>query len=358
MLSRREFFRGTLGAAGAQALAAASLAALSAPPIIDGLGEIRLEYEPALLDEIRSSGVRACVVTLGNPGLHGPIAWWDVQKEYEAYEAHIQKNPDRLSKATTTADIDRAVERGTLALLYYLQNAAPIQDDLKRLETLHGWGVRLMQLTYNTRNLLGDGCLERTNAGLSRFGLEVVRQMNELGMIVDVSHCGEATTLDALEFSRKPVSINHSGCKAVYDHPRNKSDEALRRMAERGGVIGIFQINPYLGGQERNTLEDYLTHLDHAVKVAGLEHVGIGSDREYRAIPDTAEEKRKLEDELARLGPATSATFRWPLFLSELNHPRRMETLQRALEQRGYKAAAREKILGGNFYRLFRETIG
>lgn len=326
--------------------------------VIDGLGEIHLDYDDGLLDAIRASGLRCCVVTLGNPALHGPEAFEDFRSEQHVYESHVASHPDRLSRVLRVADIDRAAERGTIGLLYYLQNATPINDDLDRLATLKDLGVRIIQLTYNTRNLLGDGCLERTNAGLSRFGLEVVERMNELGLAVDVSHCGPATTLEAIAASRRPALVTHAGCKAVYGHPRNKEDGALRALAEGGGVIGIFQINPYLGGKERNTLEDYLAHVDHAVKVAGIDHVGIGSDREHREVPDTLEEQRKLRDEISRLRPVTAATFRWPFFIAELNHPRRMETIAAALRRRGYKAADVDKVLGGNFYRAFRESIG
>jgi membrane dipeptidase len=132
----------------------------------------------------------------------------------------------------------------------------------------------------------------------------------------------------------------------------------LRALAEKGGVVGIYQINPYLGPNERNTLEDYLQHIDHAIKVAGIEHVGIGSDREHRRIPDTPEEKQKLIDELSRLRPVTAATFRWPFFIAELNHPRRMETIAAGLARRGRTSAEVDKLLGGNWHRLFRETIG
>jgi membrane dipeptidase len=281
-----------------------------------------------------------------------------MKQEIEGYDVHIRKTPDRLSKATSVADLDRARERSTIGLIYYTQNATPIEDDLTRVETLRDMGVRIVQLTYNTRNLVGDGCLERTNAGLSQFGVELVQALNDAQLLVDVSHCGSATTMDAITMSKKPIAITHSSCQAVFDHPRSKSDEALRAMADRGGVVGIFQINPYLGPRERNTLEDFLRHVDHAVKVAGIDHVGIGSDREHRRIPDTEEEKRKLIEELSRLRPVTAATFRWPFFIAELNHPRRMETVADGLSKRGYKAADVDKILGTNFYRLFRETIG
>ncbi len=361
-LTRRDFVASGLAAAALAVPAAGPLRQLrrrqGSTPVIDGLGEIRLDYDMSLLDEIRASGLTACVITVGNPALHDATAFPDLRREIEAYDRHVANHPDRLAHARSVGDIDRARARGTIGLLYYTQNATPVEDDVRRLDTLRQLGVRIVQLTYNTRNLLGDGCLERTNAGLSRFGLEVVERLNALDMVVDVSHCGEATTLDTIRSSRTPVAVTHAGCKAVFDHPRNKTDDALRALADRGGVIGIYQINPYLGPKERNTLDDYLAHLDHAINVAGVDHVGIGSDREHRPIPDTEEEKQKLIAELAQLRPVTAATFRWPFFLSELNHPRRMETVRRALERRGRPPADIDKILGGNFYRLFRDTLG
>jgi membrane dipeptidase len=326
--------------------------------IIDGLGEIRREYPPELLDEVRASGLTTCVVTVGNPALHGPGSFEDLRSEVAAYDAHIRSLPDRLSRVLETADIHRAAGEGTLGLLYYTQNASPIQDDLDRLEELHGMGVRIVQLTYNTRNLLGDGHLERTNSGLSRFGIEAVERMNELGILVDVSHCGEATSLEGIAFSGRPVAITHAGCRSVFDHPRNKSDQVLRAMAQKGGVVGIFQLNPYLGPRERNDLDDYLDHIDHAVDVCGIDHVGIGSDREHQRISDTPEEVERLREEISRLGPEAAARFRWPFFLSELNHPRRMETVAEGLSRRGRPPREIDKILGGNFLRLFQETMG
>jgi membrane dipeptidase len=324
---------------------------------VDGLGEIHPHYDTALLDEIRASGLRGCVVTVGNPALQGSTAFDDVRAEIDALNAYVAANPSRLSRATSASDITRAAEQGKIALMYYTQNASPLGDDITRLDTLHSLGVRIVQLTYNTRNLLGDGCLERTNSGLSNFGLQVVERMNAMRMVVDASHCGEATTRDAITHSSAPVAITHSSCKSVFDHPRAKSDEIIRLLADRGGVIGIFQINPYLGPKERNTLDDYLRHIDHAIRIAGIDHVAIGSDREHRRIPDTPEEKQKLIDELSRLRPVNAANFRWPFFIAELNGPRRMEVLADALSRRGRTSTEIEKLLGGNWMRFFRDTL-
>jgi membrane dipeptidase len=355
---RRHFLQAAMAGlvASAGRIRAAAPTARQGPVVIDGLGEIHLDYPMTLIDEILGSGMTAVHVTLGNPALAGVEAFEDALGELARVERHIDQHRDRFLKATRVADIDRARAEGRLALLFGFQNATPLLDRVDRIDLFHGLGLRCLQLTYNARNLLGDGCMERTDAGLSHFGFEVVERMNALGILVDLSHCGPATTDDGIAHSRRPVFVSHSGCKAVFDHPRGKSDPQIKAMADRGGVIGIYQINPFLGPRERNTLDAYLDHIDHAVRVGGIDHVAIGSDREHRVIPDTDEEKKKLEDELAALGPR--AKVQWPFFLSELNHPRRMETLRAGLERRGYKAADVEKVLGANLYRLFGDVIG
>ncbi len=354
--NRRHFLR-ALGAAGAATLLGWKGDQPRRSLAVDGLGEIHPHYDPALLDEILASGLRGCVVTVGNPALQGATAFDNMKADIDTTNRHIAANPTRLSRANTAADIRRAAERQTIALMYYTQNASPIGDDIAKLDTLHALGVRIVQLTYNTRNLLGDGCLERTNSGLSNFGLQVVSRMNDMRMLADASHCGEATTRDAIMHSKAPIAITHSACRAVFEHPRGKTDETMRLLADRGGVIGIFQINPYLGAKERNTLDDYLLHIEHAIRVAGIEHVAIGSDREHRRIPDTPEEKQKLIDELSRLRPLNAANFRWPFFIAELNGPRRMDVIASALAKRGRPAAEIDKLLGGNWLRLFADTL-
>ncbi|MGQ0648227.1 MAG: dipeptidase [Gemmatimonadaceae bacterium] len=361
-MERRDFVR-RLSAAFVAATAGSSTGTTGhaqgrASLAIDGLGEVHLDYSPSLIDEMLASGLRACVVTVGNPAIQGPSAFDDMRSELLAYDRHIAANPERFRRATSVADIDRARAGEKLALIYYTQNATPINDDVSRLEELRRLGVRIIQLTYNTRNLLGDGCLERTNSGLSKFGVEVVERMNGMQLLVDASHCGEATTQDAIATSRQPIAITHSACKAVYDHARSKTDATIRQLANKGGVLGVFQINPYLGAKERNTLDDYVRHIEHARNVGGEDHVAIGSDREHRTIPDTDEEKQKLIDELSRLRPVNNATFRWPFFVSELNGPRRMEAIRHALERRRWPGATVDKVMGGNWYRLFQETIG
>ncbi len=328
------------------------------PLIIDAMGEIRLDYSMDLIEEILDSGINTVRVTLGDPTLHGPEAFDDAINAIASHERHIDQHRDHFIIATRKEDIDRAKNEDLLALMYLFQNTTPIGDDLDRLDFFNNLGVRSMQLTYNTRNLVGDGCMERTHSGLSEFGLKVLDRMNHLGMLIDLSHNCMATMADAIQFSKKPVIISHSGCKTVYDHLRNTTDANLRALADKGGVIGVYQINPFIGSKDRNNLDDYLNHIDHAVKVAGIDHVGIGSDREHRVIPDTIEEQRKLEEELANYYPDQNRKIHWPFFISELNHPKRMETIWQGLERRGYGTGDIEKIMGKNLYRLLNDVHG
>ncbi len=325
------------------------------PLIIDSMGEIRIEYPMSLIKQVISSGITAVVVTIGNPGLHGPEAYNDALFELSQYEGHIEKHREHFIKATRVEDIDRARMENKIALIYLFQNTTPVGDSIEKLHFFYDLGIRSVQLTYNSRNLAGSGCMERNDSGLSNFGISLIEKMNELGILIDLSHAGMKTMSEAIHYSKSPVVISHSGCKSIYEHPRNTSDKNLKALADKGGAVGIFQINPNLGPKQRNTLDDFLDHIDRTVKVAGIDHVGIGSDREHQTIPDTEEERKRLEEEMARVG---SKKIHWPFFISELNHPRRMETIWQGLEKRGYSTGEIEKIMGLNFYRIYKDVLG
>ncbi len=271
----------------------------------------------------------------------------------------IDAHPDLLLRIRSAADLARAKESRRLGIIYGFQDATPLGDDPGRVEMFSHFGVRVIQLTYNRRNLLGDGCLETANAGLSRLGQQVVERMNDLGVLVDLSHCGHRTTLDGIAASKKPVAITHAGCAAVADLPRNKTDEELRRLAEKGGVMGIYFM-PFLRTKGQPMAEDLIRHVEHAVDVAGEDHVGLGTDGGISAIELTPEFiKRHRENVLDRRRQGISAPGEEEdvyTFLPDLNTPRRFETLAAMLRERGHSAARIEKILGGNFARLFREV--
>ena len=331
---------------------AATPQAARKPLMLDANGEIRRVYPAALIQEILASGTNMVSITVTDPKEYGanalPALLADL-REYDHYFAapHFQR-------ILSTADIDRARAAGRLGIAYQIQNAAPLERDAGRVETLRALGIRSIQLTYNHRNFLGDGCFEPSDAGLSEFGREVIAAMNQARMLVDLSHGGMKTIAEAIAASQKPVVISHTACRAVFAHRRGVTDAVLRALAERGGFVGIAQIRTFLTTERTNNLRFYLDHIDHAVKVAGIDHVGIGSDRDHRVIPDSKEEiEILLKEEGVQFQPAD-----WPLYLEGLNGPRRMERVWDELRKRGYTEDRVEKILGRNLYRVYSESIG
>jgi len=237
-----------------------------------------------------------------------------------------------------------------------------VEDDpAGRLPLFHDLGVRIVQLTYNVRNRLGDGCLEPANAGLSTLGGSIVERLNAMGMLVDLSHCGQRTTADGIAMSAKPVAITHSGCMAVANMPRNKRDEELRAMAEKGGVVGIYQM-PFLVEKGAPTQEDFMRHLEHALNVCGEDHVGVGSDLSITPIPQTPEyrarHRQAVETRRARGISAPGEDPEVLAYVEDLNTPRRLERIADLLSSRGHPDARIEKIIGGNWLRLFGEVWG
>ena len=302
-------------------------------------------------EAVASSGITAINVTVSADTFEATtrnIALW---------QGEVDRYPTLLSVVRRHSDIGRAKKDNTLGLILGFQNTEMLERDPGRLDVFHRLGVRIIQLTYNDRNIVGDGCLEPGNAGLSLFGRQVVERMNALGIAVDLSHCGTQTTADGIAASTKPPLITHSGCREVYRHPRSKEDRELKAMADKGGVVGIYFM-PFIGqGTGAPTIEMLMRQIDHALKVCGTDHVGIGSDLSTTPIEETPEylrEARSFVD--ARISRGISAPDESrPLFIPELNHARRIEGVARGLQQRRHPAAVIEKVIGGNFHRAFKE---
>lgn len=308
------------------------------------------EWDEAVWEAVRRAGVSAIHTSLDNRSLDAAL------RDLAAWQARFDRWPDRLVKVLRGGDIARAKASGRLAVVLGFQNATMIGSNVDNLDVLHALGTRCIQLTYNARNLLGDGCTERTNAGLSDFGVAVVERMNALGIVVDLSHCGEQTAQDAIALSQAPPAFTHTMCKAVYDHVRAKSDTQIRALADRGGVIGIATLGYFIGPTAETNLDDYLRHVDHAVKVAGVDHVGLASDYSLRGIRATATRESWYLPRLESFKP--SYNVRWPPWIPELDPPERFRTIAHGLARRGYGTDAIEKILGGNWQRYFTAVLG
>jgi len=274
-------------------------------------------------------------------------------------EWEIDSHPEVLARIRGVADIAAAKQAGRTGLVYGFQDAVAFDSDLSRLDELYRLGLRIVQPTYNRRNLLGDGCLEPANAGLSKAGVEAIERMNALGILVDLSHCGRQTASDAIAASKKPVAFTHTGSAALNDHPRNRTDAELRAVAEKGGVVGIYFM-PFLSEGRQPTAADVIRHLEHMLQVAGEDHVSIGTDGGISAevlTPEFKERHASFVRERREAGiSAPGETEEGYLFANELNSPRRLETLAAMLSTRGHTDARIEKILGANLVRVFSET--
>jgi membrane dipeptidase len=371
-VSRRSVLLGSLAGAVALSLSRASHAArpwggYDAALVIDGCaspGNSVYEDTGPLADEaladLRSSGVSCICVTVGGvANAPADAAFVEAVSSISRWESEIDRHPDTLARIRNVTDIDAAKRQRRTGLCYAFQDGISFESDPGRLEVFHRLGVRVIQPTYNRRNLLGDGCLEADNAGLSRTGVEAIRRMNDLAILVDLSHCGRRTAADAIRLSRQPVVFSHTGCAAIAEHPRNRTDAELRAVADKGGVAGIYFM-PYLRVGHQPTAADVIRHLEHAIDVAGEDHVSIGSDGGISPeVVDDGFRKRFAEITRARVEAGIAApgeTETGYLFASDLNMPRRLETLAGMLSERGWTDARIEKVLGLNLRRVFADV--
>ncbi len=355
-MNRRDFASGaagivTLGATGLNALAAESPTQKAL--IIDAMGEVREVYTDSLCREMIDSGLNSVTVTLCDPKSYESKAYeWAIAGVLE-YDRLIDKESQFWMKATSTTDIQEARDAGKIALFYLFQNSTQFGKEVDNVDVFYGLGVRSSQITYNYQNWAGAGCNEMAGSGLTVFGHELVEKMNDVGMLIDLSHASMRTMTDTIAASSAPVIVSHSCCKALYEHNRNTTDENLRAIADKGGLFGVTQMRPFMTRQVDNAVHFYYQHIEHAINVAGIDHVCIGSDRDHRRLTLT-------EEYLAELQREEGENFdraEWPLYFEELNGPRRMETIWDGLATRGMSAGQLEKVFGLNLLRLYSEVI-
>jgi len=306
---------------------------------------------------------RANIAASGLTALNVTVSGGDFESTVEniaLWTGEAAKYPQLLSIVRRHGDIAGAKKDGTLGLILGFQDTEMLERDLTRLDTFRQLGVLIIQLTYNIRNLIGDGCLEPGDAGLSEFGREAVARMNTLGMAVDLSHCGTRTTATGIAASSKPPLITHSGCREVYRHPRSKEDRELKAMADKGGVLGIY-LMPFLGGADgpgkASTGDAVIRHIEHALKVCGEDHVGIGSDMSVSPIEESPEYlKAERAFAAGRKGRGIQAPDEdRPLYIPDFNQPRRLELIAARLLGKGHPTRVVEKVIGGNFHRAFKD---
>jgi membrane dipeptidase len=323
--------------------------------VVDGLnaGGPHKDWIPLM----RQAGVDATVTTIGwMQGTQGTL------RDIGFLMDRIDESKDVLTLATTAAQIERAKRDGKTAVVMCSQNTRLIEDEVRLLDAFYDVGMRIVQLTYNEANLVGDGCIEPRDGGLTEFGKAVVKRMNKLGILVDGSHTGRQTTLDAMAMSEQPFIFTHANAKAVSNSRRNIDDIQIEACAKSGGVIGINAFSAFVKAEDPNnaSMDDFLAHVDHVVKVAGIDHVGIGLDQtETRAYytrlgigndPNTSPDRRE------RVAP--KHTYPVYKYVPGLESIVGMPLVTEALAGHGYAKDAIEKIIGLNWLRVYRQVWG
>jgi len=382
-LSRRDLLRGAAGAASAaiaapfvnlgrfrirgsraQEYSGRCVDLVEASLVIDMLGLVTLNDEtrdrwgPDMagltdtdIEELRSSEIDVFHSATGVGGRSPEEAYRRVLEWVGWHNVFVANRPDVFVRVDSVEDLATVHGSGRTGILIGVQNSEHLRspDDVRLFFDL---GQRVSQLTYNSRNLIGNGSTERVDGGISDFGVSIVEKMNEVGMAVDVSHSADRTTLDACALSTAPVLFTHSNARALNPgHPRCKTDEAIRRMAETGGVMGITGVRNFVAPTEPTTIEHYLDHFDHVRDLVGVEHLGIGSDIDLHGYDDMpAEDYERL-----KANYKGSYAFRDKIDIDAIAHPRRIFDVTEGLIRRGYTDTHIRGVLGENFQRVLGE---
>lgn len=319
-----------------------------------GPPEGHLPLAQADLDMVRNSGVDVVKWSLGgsNEGFAETVE--EIGYGCQMVEVH----PAYFTQVRIPADIGRAKREGKVGIIFSFESVDMLEGKLERIELFRNLGVRVMQLSYNRKSPFAAGVMEPNGGGLTPLGREAVTKMNALGIAIDLSHANSQTTADAMTASSKPVIMSHAGCIAVHQHPRNKTDAQLRALADKGGVVGIYDLPFLTASPKQPTVDDYMAHMEHALNVAGEDHVGVGSDASISPFDTSTkgmDEFNKFQEVRQRSGLAAPEEDR-PQYVVGLNIPRRIEVIVDQLLKRGHPAGAVEKIVGGNFTRVFNEV--
>lgn len=310
----------------------------------------RLGKSDLIRDWLKTSGLTCGTYDIGVHDGSDPL--WNTWERVNAKYAHLPW----LRYVTTAKEIREAKRQGVIAYYAHCQPESPAPRNLKAFDVAYAKGLRSFMLTYNRMDHIGVGCTERVDAGLSMFGLEVVKHCNDIGMIVDVSHCGHLTTMDACRHSAKPVNANHTAARGLYDHARGKSDEALRAIAATGGVIGVVAVPFFLSDDESVTIEAMLDHMDYIANLVGSEHVAIGTDWPLQAPDEVLE--AVLGGGGHRLGFRKKDGLALTRRLVGFDDCRDLPNITRGLVKRGYDDEQIRGILGENALRVFAAVCG
>jgi membrane dipeptidase len=305
--------------------------------------------------ELRDAGIKVMMMSTGgdapvqNIGSGDPM--WCTLKRILAIQRESEESGAAVRLCRSMAEVETTVKEGKLALLMMIEGGRPLRDDVDTVEFYYRVGIRSIQLTWNARNLLGDGCAESASGGkLTRFGKAVVREMNRLGMLIDLSHSAESTFYSVAETSTAPFIVSHANARALCNHLRNLTDDQLKLLAQKGGLVGACFFFRFID-TERPSMSRLLDHVDHIAGLVGTDYIAIGADLIYYALDI-------FQAELTGGGGSAiygAGGFDMPDDLRDL---RSFALFSKGLLERGYSREDVEKIMGGNLLRLYRKVIG
>jgi membrane dipeptidase len=374
-VTRRAVIAGAVGAAlsapmvnkGTYAFAAAPARAYSrravdlvtSSLVIDMLAPLKItlseDYVAHRLTDAEAAEFKASGITgFHNAyGLGGPDAKEQALTFLAGWQGFAGRNSHVFTLVDGVADLDRAKAEKKCAVIMGIQNAEQFEK-IEDVALFRRLGLRCAQLTYNSQNLIGSGSTERVDGGVSDYGAAIIAEMEKQRMLVDVSHCGDQTTLDAIAIAKGPIAITHSNARALVDHPRVKTDAAIKALAAKGGVMGITGVRMFVRTTDPTNVGHMADHIDHVAKLVGIDHVGIGSDADLNGYDDMK------PDEYALLKGSYkgSYAFRDKIDIDGFDHPLKVFDLTEELIRRGYSNDNITAVLGGNFRRLLAQVWG
>ena len=324
---------------------------LDEPVVIDGLQYVNWNRE--LFEHTRDSGINTVHVT---------IAYWENFREVIAnisqWNRHFLNHGDVIMPVHCAADVLTAKQTNKLGIVFGFQNCSPIEDDLALIEVLHDLGVRIMQLSYNNQSLLATGCYEDNDPGITRFGKQAIKEMNRVGMVIDMSHSAEQSTLEAIELSERPIAITHANPESFHPALRNKSDKVISALAESGGILGFSMYPFHLKGGADCTLQEFCRMIEHTAEMMGVDKVAIGSDLCVNWGYDTLEWMRSGRWTFAAdYGEGSADNKQWPDQPTWFKDSRDIGNIASGLSELGFTEADINKIIGGNWLRFFNDSF-
>ncbi len=317
-----------------------------------------LAAQKEYLDNYQAGGVTAVAATVGY-GMANIGTLDFTMKNIGKWLAQFREEGSNIVQVTCVDDLYKAKEERKLGVIFHFQGTTPFEDDINTVELYHRLGVRICQLCYNDKDLVGCGCAVENDTGLTEYGGQVINEMNRLGIVVDCAHTGHNTSMDAIAVSKSPVIISHGNARSVCNNKRNCEDDLIKAIAKNGGVIGFNGFPAFVVDKPRPTLDDLLDHVDHMAEIAGPENICVGIDYfEYQAGVVDDDTALQIYDFLIASGSWAKEEYPpppwyWP---EGIEMPEKLENLTIGLHQRGYSEDEIKGILGKNVMRVFEEV--